>query len=542
MAALNIAVPAAVADEPDSVWTPPEDAADGEAPEPNIPEEPWAPLDSTRLQAPPDANRRGISPFGAPVGTVAGAPGTGELPWFTFQDFALSPDASAQVNVANGNLLLKANDFAIAVPGYALRHDRFYNGLSTNPGSQGGGWQSSNGTYDIGVQNAGAYVDFFGPNGLKLRFTRIGSTNTFTAPAGSNMTLRQDSSSGTFAFVLTANRTGEQFKFSGTGYLTATVDRNGVGEYYGYSAGNIATSYHDNGRGLLFTWSMEGFLTKVADTAGRTVEYTYDSSAPRLKTVKSVDGKTTTYSYDSVGRISSIVLPSGAAATTTVSFAYDSSHRVTKVTQQSGIETKFAYSSGQTIVTDPNGHTATYAIDSTGRVTSTKDGLNRTRAQTWTANSDVATSTDAIGTNVVTYTYDGSANRTSAQLPTGAAASAAYAVGTGCTAPNTGTAFQPKCSTDDAGNKKQYQYDSAGNLTKQTDTTGTAAVEFERTYGGCGGFAGQVCTTKDGNGNVTSYTYDSKGNLTKITPPAPAGATTRARRHMAMTHLAVSPR
>ncbi len=107
---------------------------------------------------------------------------------------------------------------------------------------------------------------------------------------------------------------------------------------------------------------------------------------------------------------------------------------------------------------------------------------------------------------MTTYTYDGNNNQTNAQLPTGAAASAAYATGTGCTAPNTGTAFQPKCSTDPAGNSSQYQYDAAGNLTKQTNTTGGgSSTEFEKTYDNssrtvCGGYAGQVCSTKDANG------------------------------------------
>lgn len=518
---------------PETVWTPPEDAAIAEVPDDlNVPNESWAPPTETRLQQERDANARGVTPMGAPAGTLAGAPGLGEMPWFSFQDFQLAPDTSAQVNIANGNLLVKANDLSVPVPGYGLRHDRFYNGLSTNPGSQGGGWQSNNAAYDVGLDwgVTPTNADFYGPNGVKIRFTRTGSsgsTGTFSSPPGSNMTLREDFSTQTFRFVLTMNKTGEQFKFASQGWLTATVDRNGVGEYYSYSMGQMVTSYHDNGRGIVFDFSDDGRLLAARDTAQRKVEYTYDPNTYVLKTVKSVDGKITTYNYDSSGRLSSMIIPSAAAATTTITFAYDSSHRVTKVAQQPGIETSFAYTAGQTVVTDSNGKTATYAIDSSGRVTSAKDALNRTRSQTWTANSDIATSTDAFGTNNTTYTYDGNSNRTNAQLPTGAAASAVYAVGANCSAPNTGTAFQAKCSTDDAGNKKQYQYDGAGNLTKQTDTTtSTAVTEFERTYGTCGGFAGQVCTTKDGNGNVTSYQYNADGDLTTVTPPAPLGATT----------------
>ncbi len=513
----------------EGVWEPPADAASGEAPaDANVPDEPWTPNDGVRLQQPEDANARGVAPLGAPVGTVAAAPGLGELPWFSFQDFALAADSSAQVNIANGNLLVKANDLTVPAPGYALRQDRFYNGLSTDPGTLGGGWRSNNGARDIGVFLGGWYVDFYGPNGLKLRFDRVGSRPNYVAPAGSNMTLTRISTDNSFA--LEHNQSGDRMTFSSQGWLTSTRDRNGVGVQYFYNAdGTTFSALHQSGRAVqsIAAAAAGQGVAGVKDSANRTVEYTYDPSTQALKTVKSVDGKVTTYNYDSTGRLSSMVIPAAAAATTTVTFAYDSSHRVTKVTQQPGIETSFAYSGGQTIVTDSNGNTATYVIDSSGRVTSTKDALNRTRSQQWTANSDIATSTDAIGSNTTTYTYDGSNNRSGAQLPTGAAASAAYAIGAGCSAPNTGTAFQPKCSTDDAGNKKQYQYDAAGNLLKQTDTTtGTAVTEFENTYGGCGGVPGQICTTKDSNGNVTSYTYNARGDLTKVTPPAPMGATT----------------
>lgn len=534
VSALGVVAPAA-ADVPviaagvrtADAWAPPEDADKAEVPEQDVPDELWAPREASRFVDRPDDNARGVAPLGAPVGTVAGAPGLGELPWFSFQDFTLSPYSVAQVNIANGNLLVKENDFAIAGPGYALRHDRYYNGLSTMMGSLGGGWQSNNGTYDIGVQDTGTYVDYYGPNGVRFRFTRVGTTNNYTAPAGSNLTLVRDPASGTYRYNITNNRTGEKLRFAISGYLTSTTDRNDVGESYSYSSGNVISAYNSSGRGLAFEWGMDGFLNRVEDTAGRAVEYTYDTDAPRLKTVEAVDGKVTTYTYDSSGRLATITLPSAAAATTVVTFTYDTSHRVTKVAQQTGIETTFAYAAGQTVVTDSNGHTTTYVIDANGRVSSAKDALNRTRAQTWTANSDIATATDALGSNVTTYTYDGNANRQSAQLPTGAAASAIYAVGTGCTAPSTGTAFQAKCSTDDAGNKKTYQYDAAGNLLKQTDTTtGAGTVEFERTYGGCGGFAGQVCTTQDGKGNLTTYAYDADGDLTAAVPPAPLGDTT----------------
>ena len=59
------------------------------------------------------------SPATAPTGTTAAAPGVGDLPWFTFEQFSLT--SSAQVNVANRNLLLTATDlvtFTISAAGF----------------------------------------------------------------------------------------------------------------------------------------------------------------------------------------------------------------------------------------------------------------------------------------------------------------------------------------------------------------------------------------------------------------------------------------
>jgi RHS repeat-associated protein len=225
-------------------------------------------------------------------------------------------------------------------------------------------------------------------------------------------------------------------------------------------------------------------------------------------------------------------------------FEYDSQHRITAVKrgnvggfQSTFPKTTFAYATGQTTVTDARNNASVYTIDGQGRVEKAKDPLNRERSQSWTANSDVATTTDAFQAasspaTGTTYTYDGKNNAKSVTLPTGAAASAAYTTGVSC--PGTGgNDYQMKCSTDSAGNGKRYDYDANGNIKSISDTTsgGTGAEAFEYTYHGidgesCGGFEGQVCTATDGNGNVTEHTYDADGNLTTVTPPAPLGTTT----------------
>ncbi|HAQ9610246.1 TPA: RHS repeat-associated core domain-containing protein, partial [Enterococcus faecium] len=103
---------------------------------------------------------------------------------------------------------------------------------------------------------------------------------------------------------------------------------------------------------------------------------------------------------------------------------------------------------------------------------------------------------------------------------------------TSCPGAGSGNPNLPKCSKDDAGNGKSFEYDTAGNVTSTTDTTsgGTGAVTETYTYeknnrSVCGGFEGQICSSKNGIGGVTSYAYDTSGNLLSVTPPAPMGKT-----------------
>jgi YD repeat-containing protein len=522
---VGVSFPAA-ADEsaiwvPEPFWPAPEDPA--------VPSEAWVPPADDRVLSGEDASR-------APSGTTAGAPGLGELPWFTFQEFALSGDTVARVNVANGNLLVTTNDSRVAAPGFGLRADRFYNGLSTENGAFGGGWSSSASAIDIGLDITSTTVTFHGPNGIESTFTEVGTTGTYDRPAGLNATLTQVASSGSSAWELVFDRTGEKWLFAIGGNPHRFVDRNGVGVTFVYSGSEVVELSHDNGRGIQFDVN-SGVIDELEDSPGRTVQFDYDSSG-RLEHVTSADGQILSYTYDSTGRLSTIELPSAAAASITVTFGYDSSHRVTTVTQETvsptwgsttDTVTTFTYLSGETEVVDANSHTSSFELDAEGRVTKTIDALGNEREQTWTANSDVATTVDALtAANTTSYTYDGNANVTAAQLPTGAAASAVYTTGTGCSSSG-GTAFQVKCTTDASGNTNQVDYDAAGNQVRNTNVT-AGAVEFEYTYEDssgtiCGGLAGQICSAEDGNGNVTSYGYDSFGDLILVTPPAPLGST-----------------
>jgi RHS repeat-associated protein len=137
-----------------------------------------------------------------------------------------------------------------------------------------------------------------------------------------------------------------------------------------------------------------------------------------------------------------------------------------------------------------------------------------------------------IAGNTTSYSYDSDFRPTGSTAPTGAASTLSYAEPTGPVT-NRAAHYQPSGSTDADGSTSSFSYDGPGNLKSASTSTPTGAVSSTYTYNGpagtaptCGGKPGQVCTVTDGNGNTTSYSYDSLGQRQKVTPPAPLGPTT----------------
>jgi RHS repeat-associated protein len=535
----------------DPVWEPEADTAGNALPESVVPEEQWAP--PTELREGDVAGEEGTAGR-APDGTTVAAPGLGSLPYFGFHKIELTDDTVMQVNLANGNLLITAADESIAAPGIGLRSDRFYNGLAALDGEFGGGWSSSLSPESIGLQGPDATAtpanqEFWGPSGFRVMFTWNGTKYVPAAGFDATLTMEPTLPSNFYDpyFTLTYNATGEKLKFSKGGWLLADIDKNGIGFSYSYPTGSdVALIATDTAGRQVYMYgnAAANRWVKIADSAGRETLYEQNSSGQLTKVTKP-DGEINRYTYDGTGRLATITLGNNSGDPR-VTFGYNTAHRVTSITQTTtnsdgagpDAVTTFTYNSGQTKVKDARNNESTFAIDSSGRIISATDPLGRKRAQTWTANSDIATSTDAFASgttpgNVTTLSYDALGNQTGTSLPTGAASSAVYAQGTGCPNGGTGNPYLAKCTTDAAGNKKSLTYDAAGNLTQEADTTtgGTAAITQRYTYETtartvCGGFAGQICTSTSGINGVTSYSYDTAGNLTTVTPPAPMGVTT----------------
>lgn len=477
----------------------------------------------------PTAARNGSS-------RLAGGPaGIGALPYFGFHGIDLWGGTSAGVNLANGNLYVSSNDLSLNAPGVSTQLTRHYNSQESASNSLGT-WASQHGQ-DVGLQIASDLITFHGPSGFYQDFTLV--NGAWIAPAGLNAELVADGAGWKITFV----RTGEQMLFSSAGVLLKDVDRNGIGTSYGYSNGALSSLVDAAGRQT--TISTTGATTVYTTPDGRRLEYVKNSAGQlqsvALKTT-SITSMSVDFEYNDAGKLSWMSTPDNFNdATNGTQFIYDAQNRVIEVLQKfdrngsnNTRSTKFEYSTGSAVVVDPSNERSTFTLDSSGRITQAMDQLGRVRSQEWTANSDVssALSSSASGgpaSTPTTFDFDNGNNLTKATLPTGAAATFAYATDTSCPDAQAGNPNRPKCATDPAGNRTSMTYDQAGNQltsSKQGPTGVEASTYLRETTDRsiCGAFAGNICKVTDPAGAITTLSYDNDGNVIQI--DAPLGRTT----------------
>ncbi|MDQ2738187.1 MAG: DUF6531 domain-containing protein [Actinomycetota bacterium] len=485
----------------------------------------------------------GVTPAAAPVGTSAGPASLGILGGVGLENFPLESALTAQVNVGNGNLVITGKDLTIKGPGLSLNLTRFYNALSSGTGAFGPGWTMSTGR-DVGLTFAGGNVTFTGPSGFQVTYAPAAGGG-YVMPTNINADLKHNSD-GTYTITYRSNN--EKLTFTAGGFLTRDSDRNGNALVLGYNADNTLASVTDTaGRVTTFQYNGPsgggGRITGLTDPSGRMVTYGYDGSG-NLTSTRDYDGHSTTYQYDSSNRLTRIV----TAANHIVDLGYDTAYRVSSVTRYlngtagSSSISGFAYPTAtSTVETNPNNNHYTFTLDASGRPIKVTDPLGHSRAQAFTANGDLTTAADAMGSgsnpgNVTTYRYDSNNRTTGTATPTGAATKYEYDPSASCASTDSNHPYLAKCKTDAQGDSSLTGYDTAGNTTSVADTTpgrkvaATATATYQgdpKTGSGtvtCGGHPGQVCTSTTANGGLTTYAYNTNGDLVTVIPTAPLGA------------------
>ena len=186
------------------VWAPPD--AVNTTPVGDVPDGAWSPtapqIDGVgSSSASPGAVAAGAGSLGVSAlaaGAGAAGPGLGVQAFYGLETFGLNQidGLQAQVNLANGNLVVHATDLKINAPGLSVRLDRFYNSKATGTGTFGVNSVLSTGR-DVGLRVGASSVTFVGPSGFTAVFT---GTSTFKTPPGINADLVKNSN-GTFTLT-----------------------------------------------------------------------------------------------------------------------------------------------------------------------------------------------------------------------------------------------------------------------------------------------------------------------------------------------------
>ncbi len=394
---------------------------------------------------------------------------------------------------------------------------------------------------------AGGIADPAGPNGADASDGPFGwgwtysyNLSTSTDPTTGNVTVRQEDgsqvvfvdSSGTYApevprYDATLSKNGANYTFTrrgqdvftfdaASGRLIAETDLAGSKASPAYQttlayngAGQLSTITDPAGRVYALTWT-GSHITELADSAGRIVNYSYDSSddltdvygVGTTRSPSILDNDHMQYGYNTPSHLmTSMRSPdnySGTASAVT-SMTYDSAERVATQTDAAGNTTTFTYgpngglATGQTLVTDPSGHKTldTYA---NGLLTSETKGYGTANAGTTSYTYDpvtlgVTSETDADG-NLTTYSYDDHGNEIS--------------------------------ESNGLGYTTNYVYDASDNRIETIDPNGVATVnQYDQ--------SGRIPSGAAGVDDLTSTTVTQANNVVESTTgnfgPAPTRTT-----------------
>ena len=242
-------------------------------------------------------------------------------------------------------------------------------------------------------------------------------------------------------------------------------------------SGNVTETDMTDPRGAVcrMVFGTNGYLTADTWAVGKPEQegltYNRDPNSNLLDSSTDALGRTTAYTYDSLGNTTSVTRLSGTSQAATTSFTYDS------VFNQ------------LTTVTDPLGHTWSFSLDGNGNIVAATDPLGHANTMTYNSHGQVASTSDTLG-DTTTFGYTA-----------GMLSSITDALGHTTTLANDGAGRNVE-STDPLGNSTFYDYDLLDDVSEVADPNGAGtAFNYDPDR--------NLTSVTDANGNMTTYAYDS---------------------------------
>ncbi|BFM39775.1 Calx-beta domain-containing protein [Synechocystis sp. LKSZ1] len=365
--------------------------------------------------------------------------------------------------------------------------------------------------------------------GQNFNFTydaNFSQLTSFTDPKGNGVSYTYDTK-GNLTKITYADGSSEQFSIDGLGNITNLVNRRGQSIQYTYNKDGLLTKkqYADN-TSVTYSYDARGNLTSVVDGSGtlalqydtanrltgliyptgRSLQYTYNADGQRTKLVAN-DGYTVNYSYDTVGRLKTLINGTGQ---TIISYDYDSAGRLIKETNGNGTYTTYEYDPRSQLsrLTNYKANNTVnsrfeYLYDDLGRRTSmtTLEGVFQYGYDATGQLNFVL----APGGRTLSYQYDGAGNRI-VSIDNGATKN--YATNSLNQYTTVGNAIYTYdtdgnlISKTEAGQTSAYGYDAENRLVSVVTPQGTWQYQYD-------GLGNRIATIL--NGQRTEYLVDPLG-------------------------------
>ncbi|MFJ9901905.1 DUF6531 domain-containing protein [Streptomyces sp. NPDC101152] len=312
------------------------------------------------------------------------------------------------------------------------------------------------------------------------------------------------------------------FTYNPAGFLDTSTDANTHTTTYGHNAeGQLTSVKNPLNKTVSYEYDLDGNRTKYTNARAQTVTTTVDARNLTTKVVYSDGTPTQSYSYDDASRLTGVTDATGSRTLTyddddkihsitapgqtkPFTYAWNTDGTLQSRTYPDGRSTSYTYDQvGRTKSQTANGKAVSYGYDVAGNLTSVTLPTTTARAESRTYDAAGRLSTLTTPTQNSTYTYDEN-NRLVADKP-GSGYPTRYAYDdTGRVTHTCTDTSATSCLTGTTG--AIYTYDKVGNLKTAVGSSSTT------TYGYDAG--DQLLSTTSGT-TTTNYTYDADGNQTK---------------------------
>lgn len=400
------------------------------------------------------------------------------------------------INMATGDFDFKHTNLSLQAA-FPIEFGLSYHSRDTYDGAVGVGWRHS-WEWRLERRDKGI-IHVTSPDGGVYPYEPR-SDGGFIAPLGTYNSLEK-LSNGMYQMETPESWV---YLFREDGKLVEIRDANKSSVYLRYY-GSVLKSIETKGALLTLSYGSGGKISTVSDHSGREVKYRYNELTHDLTSMELADGATISFTYDSNHRMLTITNPE---KTSTLVNVYDGQGRVVEQTDFNGRKGTIEYdpANGKTIATDPLGNKKTFYYDSRLRQTGIDYADGTFERFVFDSNDNRTLWTDRNGAQWK-YGYDPEGNMTLVTDPLGYSVKMTY-----------NERRQPLTITDSRGYVSEFNYDSHGNLSSTKNALGEKTQFIYNSEG-------VVTDIINAEGEKSSFTLDEYGFVSVLTDAGNFGQT-----------------